>query len=59
MLLFGNVTCMTGIAHYFGDILLDESRAKLGVFSLLMFIFFVILFEAVFRIRNKFSVGHV
>ena len=59
MLLFGNITCMTGIAHYFGDILKDEGMMMLGLFSLLTFIFFVIIFEAIFRVRNKYSLGHV
>jgi len=50
---------MTGIGHYFGDIVLDEGTAPLGAVSMLAFIFFVILFEVINRLRNRISLGHV
>lgn len=59
MLFIGNACCMTGVGHYYGDILNDEKSAPLGVASLLLFIFLVVLFEVIHRLRNKFSLGHI
>jgi len=59
MLLVGNVTCATGIGYYFGHVMNEDSRKVLSIVSILTFVFFVMIFEAIFRVRNKFSLGHV
>jgi len=50
---------MSGIGHYFHDILQGDSRSVLGATSSLIFVGFVIIFEAIFRIRNKWALGHI
>lgn len=59
MLFLGNVTAMTGIGHYFGDILQGDNRKILGVISLLSFCFIVMVLEAIYRLRNKYAKGHI
>lgn len=59
MLFLGNVTAMTGIGHYFGDILFGDNRKILGVISLLSFVFIVVLLETIYRLRNKYAMGHI
>ena len=59
MLLLGNVTVFTGISHYYNDIMLGDSRKALGPLSLICFVLLVAIFEAIFRIRNRWSLGQV
>lgn len=59
MLFIGNAAIMTGVGHYFGDRLKGDERRVLGIFSFVVFCILVAIFEAVFRIRNKYSMGHV
>lgn len=59
MLFIGNAAIMTGIGHYFGDRLKGDERRVLGIFSFVVFCILVAIFEAIFRIRNKYSMGHV
>lgn len=59
MLLIGNVTVATGIGHYFGDILQGDSRKVLSIVSLLSFCLIVGLLEGGYRLRNKYSKGHL
>ena len=59
MLFIGNAAIMTGVGHYFGDRLKGDERRVLGIFSFVVFCVLVAIFEAVFRIRNKYSMGHV
>ena len=59
MLFVGNAAIMTGVGHYFGDRLKGDERRVLGIFSFVVFCILVAIFEAVFRIRNKYSMGHV
>ena len=59
MLFMGNFTMSSGVGHYFGDVLKDDSRKILGPLNLVTFFGFVILFEAIYRIRNKWSRGHI
>ena len=59
MLLLGNVAIMTGVGHYFGDRLEGDYRKILGPFNMGVFVVLVIIFEAIYRIRNKYSMGHV
>ena len=59
MLLIGNVTVASGVGHYFGDILLGDDRSILGSMNLLAFVLLVAIFEAIYRLRNKFSLGHI
>ena len=59
MLFVGNFTCLTGIGYYFGHIMNEDSRKVLAPVSFATFVFLVILFEAIFRVRNKFSLGHI
>ena len=59
MLLIGNVTVMTGLGHYYSDIMQGDDRKVLGLLSLASFILLVLVFEAIFRVRNRFAKGHV
>ena len=59
MLLLGNVAIMTGVGHYYGDRLEGDYRKNLGPFNLGVFIVLVFIFEAIYRIRNKYSMGHI
>lgn len=59
MLFIGNASVMTGIGHYFGDRLKGDERRVLGIFSFVVFCILVAIFESIFRIRNKYSMGHV
>lgn len=59
MLFIGNASILTGVGHYFGDRLQGDERRKLGIFSFVVFCILVVYFEAVHRIRNKYSMGHV
>jgi len=59
MLFVGNVTIMTGAGHYFLNKLNGDTRAALGLISLLVFCILVAIFEAIYRIRNSYSMGHI
>ena len=59
MLFVGNVCSMTGIVHYFGDFLQEDSKRPLGFVSLITFVIFVILCEVTYRIRNRYAMGHI
>lgn len=59
MLFVGNAAIMTGVGHYFGDRLEGDERRVLGIFSFVVFCILVAIFEAIFRIRNTYSMGHV
>ena len=59
MLLLGNVTVSSGIMHYYGDLLLEDDRKILGPISLLSFCLMVLVFEGIFRARNKCSLGQI
>ena len=59
MLLLGNVAIMTGVGHYYGDRLEGDYRRILGPFNMGVFIVLVFIFEAIYRIRNKYSMGHI
>ena len=57
MLLIGNLAVGSGIAEYYEY--RDEDKKQLGPLSLFSFVLFVMVFEAIFRVRNKFSLGHI
>ena len=59
MLVLANVAIMTGVGHYFGDRLEGDYRKNLGPFNLGVFVVLVFIFEAIYRIRNKYSMGHI
>ena len=59
VLFFGNVTIMTGLGHYFDDILQGDDRKVLGLVSLVTFCIFVAMLEGLYRIRNKYALGHI
>ena len=59
MLFIGNITIMSGCMHYFGEVLAGDNRNMLGVVSMLSFCFLVVLFETIYRFRNKYSLGHI
>ena len=59
MLLLGNVAIMTGVRHYYKDRLEGDYRNILGPFNMGVFIVLVFIFEAIYRIRNKYSMGHI
>lgn len=59
MLLVGNAAAMTGIGTYYGDRLKGDERRILGIFSMLVFCILVAIFEAIFRIRNRYSMGFI
>lgn len=59
MLFVGNAAIMTGVGHYFGDRLEGDERRVLGIFSFVVFCILVAIFEAIHRIRNTYSMGHV
>lgn len=53
MLFLGNATAMTGICHYYNDIVQDSSMVPLGVISLLTFCILVMLCECFYRRTNS------
>ena len=53
MLFIGNATAMTGIGHYFGDIVEDESMQPVGIISLCTFCLLVMIFECFYRRTNS------
>ena len=53
MLFIGNATAMSGISHYFNDIVMDEAMAPLGFISLLSFSLLVVICEFFYRIANS------
>lgn len=57
MLLLGNVTIMTGTGHYFNDKLDGDDRLIYAPVSLGTFILLVVIFETIYRIRNRLSKG--
>lgn len=59
MLFVGNVAVMTGAGHYYGEKMKGDERRILGVFSMLVFCILVVIFEAIYRIRNRYSLGLV
>jgi hypothetical protein len=50
---------MTGAGHYFLNKLNGDSRAALGLISLIVFCILVAIFEAIYRIRNAYSMGRL
>lgn len=52
MLLIGNATAMSGIQHYYGEVVMDYDMAPLGLISLLIFIVLVFIFEFFYRLAN-------
>lgn len=60
MLFLGQISISSGIGHYFdhwfGE---DDNRKMLAPLNLVSFIAFVMIFEAIYRLRNKFSRGHI
>jgi len=58
-LFIGNITIMTGCVQYFEDVLHGDKRKMLGVASMMSFILLVILFETIYRLRNRLSLGHI
>jgi hypothetical protein len=59
MLFIGNLTIVSGCTHYFDAVLNGDDRKILGVVSMVSFTFLVILFETIYRLRNKYSLGHI
>ena len=59
VILLGNITIMSGIGHYYHDVLQGDDRAILGTISLITFCVIVIIAETIFRVRNKFALGHI
>jgi len=59
MLLIGNAAIMTGVGHYYGNRLKNDERRVLGIFSLIVFLVLVAIFEGLYRTRNKYSMGHI
>ena len=59
MLLLGNITLMTGIGHYYNGILDGDSRKVLGPLSLVVFVLLVAIFEAIYRLRNRYALGQI
>ena len=59
MLLIGNITIANGCFKYFDGILQGDKRMFLGLASFFSFVLMVIIAEAIYRIRNKFSLGHI
>jgi len=59
MLFIGNACIMTGVGHYYGDRLKNDERRVLGVFSFLVFCLLVVICEGIYRVRNKYSMGHI
>ena len=59
MLFLGMIVVSTGINHYFDERLLGDDRKILSPISALTFAFLVFLFEAIYRLRNKYALGHI
>ena len=53
MLFIGNATAMTGIVHYFQDIVQDDYLAKAGYISMGTFCLIVMIFECFYRRTNS------
>ena len=53
MLFIGNATAMSGIGHYYKDIVMDESKVPLSYISMLTFSLLVFLFECCHRSKDK------
>ena len=52
-LFVGNSTAMTGVAHYYADIVMDDHMVPLGVASFCTFCFLVMLCECVYRRTHR------
>ena len=52
MLFIGNATAMSGIHHYFNEIVLDQQAGSLGLISLLSFCLLVLICELFYRRQN-------
>lgn len=59
MLFLGNVTLATGISHYYGNILMGDTRKALGPLSLMVFVLLVAIFETIYRLRNRYSLRQI
>lgn len=59
MLFVGNAAIMTGFGNYFNHRLQGDQRSVLGYFNMIVFVLLVAIFEAAYRIRNKYSMGFV
>jgi len=53
MLFLGNATAMTGILHYYKDIVGDDQLAMVGFFSLGTFCLLIMIFECFYRRTNR------
>ena len=53
MLFIGNATAMTGIGHYYADIVEDQQMASAGMISLGAFCLLVMIFECFYRRTNR------
>lgn len=52
-LFIGNATAMTGVAHYYSEVVRDDSMTPLGVLSLGVFCCLVMLCECFYRRKNR------
>ena len=59
MLLIGNLCVMTGLGYYFNGRLQGDSRSALGILSMMVFLVLVGIMEAIYRIRNRYSMEPV
>ena len=59
LLLLGNITLASGIGHYYDDIMDGDKRKALAPLSLLTFVLLVAIFETIYRLRNKYSLGQI
>lgn len=58
-LFIGNTAILTGTGKYFNDRLNGDDRKVLGILSMLVFVVLVVIFEAVYRIRNTYSTNQI
>ena len=59
MLFVGCISVSSGIGNYYGDKMQGDERKILAPINASSFCLLIVLFEAIYRIRNKFSLGHV
>ena len=58
-LLAGGVATSSGLGHYFGHTLNGDEMKVLAQINFMTFLALIIIIEAIYRIRNKWSLGHV
>mmetsp|Transcript_31372 Transcript_31372/g.38912 ORF Transcript_31372/g.38912 Transcript_31372/m.38912 type:complete len:187 (+) Transcript_31372:791-1351(+) len=59
MLMIGAAASSSGIGHYFGGKLNGDPRKIWSPINVCTFIILIIIFEGIYRVRNKWSLGHV